>query len=115
MRIGWLGATLLVPVLAGAVANGAPRNEFNERLEQLSPADQAAKLAEVVGHWCVGTQAFFMGMSGSGPEAGYVYWSLRCLDGNSYAIQFDPLGQGVVIDCRTLAENGQGRECFKKF
>lgn len=119
MRIGRVAAIIIaasvVSAAAATVIAAAPRNEVSDELEKLSPAARAAKLAEVVGHWCIGTDTFFMGTAKSGPEAGYAYWSLRCLEGQSYAIQFDTLGESVAVDCRTLAENGQGRECFKKF
>jgi len=41
------------------------------------------------------------------------YWSVRCKDGRSFALQIAPNGQGAVIDCRLLQANG--KECFKKF
>jgi hypothetical protein len=115
MRIGWCLAAALAAVVVGRAAAAAPLNRFNDELRKLPPAEQAAKLAEVVDHWCIGTEAYFMGIARSGPEAGYAYWSVRCLDGSAYAVQFDPLGEGVVIDCETLAERGQGRACFRKF
>jgi hypothetical protein len=114
MRFGWGAAILLAAGIAGA-AVAAPRNEASEQLERMSPAARAAHLAQMVGFWCVGTQAFLMGVADSGEEAGNAYWSVACLDGNSYAIQIDPLGRPVTIPCNVLADTGKGKECFKKF
>ncbi|HEY1797742.1 MAG TPA: hypothetical protein VGG57_16645 [Stellaceae bacterium] len=115
MRLGW-GAALLLAVagIAGAAA-AAPRNELSEQLERMRPAERAAKLAQIVGFWCVGTQAFLMGVAQSGEEAGNAYWSVACLNGTSYAIQIDPLGRPVTVPCSVLADTGKGKECFKKF
>jgi hypothetical protein len=102
--------------LMGAVANAAPlANRYNEALLRLSPQERAAKLAEHLGLWCIGTNPFYMGITKDGPAAGYAYWSLQCAGRDSYAIQIDPEGHGVVTDCRTLKEQGDGRECYKTF
>ena len=116
MRIRWGAAAILAAGLAGA-ASGAhsATNDYSKDLERQSPAQRAARLAAVVGYWCVGTDTFLMGVPQSGPEAGFAYWSVACLDGSSYAIQIDPLGRPVTIDCAVLAAAGQGKECFKKF
>ncbi len=115
MRIGWCVAAAVAAMVVGAAAGAAPKNEYNDKLVNLSPGDRAAKLAEVIGSWCVGTSTFLMGISESGPEQGYAYWSLRCLDGRSFAIQIDPQGGGAAVDCETLKEQSGGRDCFKKF
>lgn len=115
MRIGWGAATVLAAGLASAVAGAAVTNEFSDRLERASPAERNARLAAITGYRCVGTDTFLMGVAQSGREAGLAYWSVSCLDGSSFAIQIDPLGRSVTIDCAALAAAGQGRECFKKF
>ena len=90
-------------------------NFANDQLAKLPPAEQAAKLAHAVGHWCIGTQAFLMGMQTTEPGKGNAYWSLRCADGTSWAVQVDP-GAGVTaIDCASFKESAIGKECFKKF
>ncbi|HVC51569.1 MAG TPA: hypothetical protein VND87_06075 [Stellaceae bacterium] len=115
MRIGWGTAAMLVAGLASATAVAASNNAYNDTLLKMKPAIRTARLAQIVGYWCVGTNAYYMGIAEQGPEAGYAYWSLSCLDSGSYAIQIDPHGQWTAITCEQLAAEGQGRECFKKF
>lgn len=115
MRFGWGTAVLLAAGIAGVAAAAAPRNDLSEELVRMKPAERAAKLAEMVGFWCVGTESFLMGVADAGPEEGNAYWSVACLNGNSYAIQIDPLGRPVTIPCSVLADTGKGKECFKKF
>jgi len=92
-----------------------PENPANAKLMKLPAAERAAVLAKSVGHWCIGTEAFPMGITISGRGAGLAYWSLRCADGSAWAVQVDPLGEISAIDCQTFNENGAGKECFKKF
>jgi hypothetical protein len=109
---------LAAALLAGETAGAPPAkglNPANEKLLKLPPAKQAAELAGAVGHWCIGTQAFVMGVIAAGPGAGNAYWSLRCADGGAWAIQIDPLGEFTAIDCPTFEANGAGKECFRKF
>jgi len=115
MRFGWGAAILLAAGIAGAAAAAAPQNDVSQELERMTPAERAARLAQIVGFWCVGTQTFLMGVAAEGEEAGNAYWSVSCLDGSSYAIQIDPLGRPVSIPCSVLADTGKGKECFKKF
>jgi hypothetical protein len=99
------------PKPAAPVANPA-----NEALLKLPPAEQAARLADKVGDWCIGTQAFLMGVAASGPRAGSAYWSLQCADGRSFAIELDADGIGTAIDCRSYEQASFGKtKCFKKF
>jgi hypothetical protein len=115
MRFGWGAAVLLAAGLAGAAAMAAPRNSTSELLERLKPEERDARLAQMVGFFCVGTQSFLMGVADSGPETGNAYWSIACLNGNSFAVQLDPLGRVVTVPCSVLADTGKGKECFKKF
>jgi len=62
-----------------------------------TPAARAAKLAGVVGHWCIGTETFLMGVVAEGPGEGNAYWSLRCADGSEWAVQVDPLAEVTAI------------------
>jgi hypothetical protein len=104
--------------LAGAatgVAQGVPDNLYNDELLRLSPAEQAAKLAQYLGFFCIGTRPFAMGVTKTGPSRGYAYWSLECAGAKTYAIQIAPNGKAVAIDCNDLAANGEGRECYKPF
>ena len=110
----------LTGVLAGGTADAARHaaksiNPANDKLERLAPAERAAQLAHVVGHWCIGTEAFLMGVETAGRAAGNAYWSLRCIDGSTWAIQIDPLAEVTAIDCASYKAAGGGKECFKKF
>lgn len=110
-------ATAVLLLVGGSAAQGAakPVNPANDKLLKLPPGERAARLAKAVGHWCIGTEAFEMGVVHSGPGEGNAYWSLRCADGSTWAIQIDPLAEVTAIDCDTYKENGAGKECFKKF
>jgi hypothetical protein len=99
----------------GSAQPAAPENKYNEQMLHLPPEQQAAKLADHLGVWCIGTQPFFMGMTKEGAAKGYAYWSVTCAGGQSYMIQITPAGQGAAIDCKSLKENGEGRECYKTF
>ena len=117
----------LFPVLAvaaalsigGVEAASRPRstsvNPANDKLVKLPPAERAAMLAEAVGHWCIGTETFLMGVVTEGNGQGNAYWSLRCADGTAWAVQIDPAAQIVAIDCESFKADGAGKECFKKF
>jgi hypothetical protein len=82
---------------------------------RLTLADRTATLAKAVGYWCVGTEAYLMGVAVAGAAAGNAYWSLRCADGTAWAVQINPLAEIVAIDCDSFKQNGHGKECFKKF
>lgn len=90
-------------------------NPSNTRLLELAPAERVADLAKAVGHWCIGTEAFLMGVVTEGRAAGNAYWSVRCADGAAWAVQIDPLGEYTAIQCSTFDAAGAGKECFKKF
>ncbi|HEX3864370.1 MAG TPA: hypothetical protein VHY35_22015 [Stellaceae bacterium] len=127
---GWRGVTLLA--LAMLLAGPAPAaerhaaerhaaephgeaNPANERLMRETPPQRAAQLAHVVGHWCIGTETFPMGIAAAGPAKGNAYWSVRCADGTTWAVQIDPLAEVTAIDCDSFKARGGGKECFKKF
>ena len=90
-------------------------NPANDELLRLSPSDQAAKLAHAVSQWCIGTEAFPMGVTASGKAKGYAYWSLRCADGSTWAVQVDPRAGVTAMDCENFKADAPGKECFKKF
>lgn len=122
VRVGCgLAIAALALVLAGPAEAAArhhraePSNPANAKLLKASPAERAAELAKAVGHWCIGTEAFLMGVATAGPGEGNAYWSLRCADGSAWAVQIDPLAELTAIDCDTFKANGAGKECFKKF
>ena len=107
-------AVLLWAALVGgsAVAAGSG-NATHDRLMSLPAAERAKTLAKAIGQGCAGTSAFPMGVTSAGNAKGLAYWSVRCKDGRSFAVQIAPDAQAVVIDCRVLKANG--KECFKKF
>jgi hypothetical protein len=112
-----ISAVFLAGSVEGAALHSAQKsiNPANEKLLKLPPAGRAAELARVVGHWCIGTEAFLMGVIASGKGEGNAYWSLRCTDGSAWAIQVDPLGEVTAIDCDSYKDVGAGKECFKTF
>ena len=118
-RPEWWAALALAASLAAGPALGAahrparPLNRVNEKLLRMRPPQRAADLAAMVGHWCIGTEAFPMGVIKEGLGAGNAYWSLRCADGSAWAVQIDPLGEYTAIDCATFKAAGAGKECCK--
>jgi hypothetical protein len=112
-----LGAILygFAGLAVGVAQVAAPDNRFNDELMKLQPDEQAAKLADHLGMWCVGSRPFFMGITKEGKAKGYAYWSLTCAGTGSYMIQISPQGQGAALDCRVLKQQGEGRECYKAF
>ena len=113
-----LGGVLLCGLAgttAGHAQSDAAENKINEQLLHMSPQEQASKLADHLGVWCIGTRPFYMGMTKTGAAKGYAYWNVTCAGGQSYMIQLTPNGQGAAVDCKTLKEGGEGRECYKSF
>ena len=111
---GVLLLTALAAAGSGPAAAAGSGNPVHDRLLLLSPAEQAGTLATGIGHGCLGISAFPMGVTASGRAKGDAYWSVRCKNGKSYAVQIPPRGKrAVVVECQVL--QGTGRECFKKF
>jgi hypothetical protein len=112
----WRALLLLAASIAvgfgGAQAAGSG-NPIHDRLLSLPAAEQAKTLAQNVGQGCIGVLAFPMGVISTDKWKSLAYWSVRCKDGRSFAIQIAPNAQIFVIDCQTLQANG--KECFKKF
>jgi hypothetical protein len=100
---------------AGAAETETGLNPYNDELLRMTPEQRAAKLASFLGFMCIGTKPFLMGVTKEGKGKGYAYWSLECAGGGAFMIQLTPDGAGAAIDCRTLKENGEGRECYKTF
>jgi hypothetical protein len=108
-----LAAALLIngPGRAAAAGSGNPTND---RLLAMPEAQQAQVLGNSLHRGCAGVEAFPMGVTASGRAKGDAYWSVRCKNGKSYAVQIPPRGKrAVVVECQVL--QGTGRECFKKF
>jgi hypothetical protein len=107
-----LVAALLTFPFLGAIAAEGTGNKFNDELLSLPPEQQAKLLTKGI-KGCQGEAPFSMGVTTSGKAKGYAYWSVRCKDGRSFAVQITPKSQAMAADCRAL--EGTGRECFKKF
>ena len=106
-------AILVVTGGGGALAAGGSGNTVNDRLLALPPAEQAKTLGQNVAQGCIGTAAFPMGVVSTDKWKSLAYWSVRCKDGRSFALQISPDAHVSVIDCKTLQANG--KECIKKF
>ena len=111
------GLVLLFAALIAAGPAAAQKavsgNPVNDRLLAMPSAQQAKTLAKNVGHGCVGTSAFPMGVVNTDKWKSLAYWSVQCKDGRSFALQIAPNAEAFVIDCRVLQANG--KDCFKKF
>jgi len=121
--VGWCAALLVAAVLSAGDAAAASKratatpslNKANDKLLQMPEPERVATLARAIGHWCIGTDVFLMGVVTAGAGQGNAYWSLRCADGSTWAIQIDPFAAVTAIDCATYRENGAGKQCFQKF
>jgi hypothetical protein len=105
----------MAPASSQLVSPGGSLNPANEELLKLPPLERAEKLARAVSRWCIGTEAFLMGVVGAGPGKGNAYWSLRCADGTEWAIQIDPAAEVTAIGCDQFQEAAPGKACFKQF
>jgi hypothetical protein len=110
-RLSFAFVTLIAAGSAAMAAGSG--NPVHDRLLSLPPTEQAKTIGHNVGQGCVGTAAFSMGVAKAGKSKGLAYWSVRCEDGRSFAIQIAPNAEIYVVDCKTLKANG--KECFKKF
>jgi hypothetical protein len=113
-RIAFLLVLLLGSPCSTAFA-AATGNPTTDRLLGLPEQQRIEILGRMAHHNCVGTRAFLMGVTASGPARGTAYWSVACTTGKSYVIQINrnKTGTSFVLDCRALA--GTGRECFQQF
>ena|SRR6516162_1972878 len=112
----WRGMLLAAMMVAssglGVLAAGGSGNSANDSLLAMSPEQQAQMLTKGI-KGCVGESPFPMGVTKTGKAKGYAYWSVRCQDGRSFAIQITPKSQATAAECKQL--EGSGKECFKKF
>ncbi|MBV9687821.1 MAG: hypothetical protein JO096_11520 [Alphaproteobacteria bacterium] len=111
-RVVWVIIAMIAVCPAAAQQSGSG-NPAHDRLMGLPPAQQAKALAKGVGHGCVGISAFPMGVASTDKWKSIAYWSVKCKDGRSFAVQIAPNSEAFIIDCRVLQANG--KECFKKF
>ena len=113
MRCAVLLLAALMAVGSGLAAMAAGSgNAANDRLLALPPDQQAAMLTKGIKD-CAGESPFLMGVTATGKAKGYAYWSVRCKDGRSFAVQIAPDAKATPAECKAL--EGTGKECFKKF
>jgi hypothetical protein len=107
--------TAMMAVGSGVAAMAAGSgNTTNDHLLALPSDQQVALLTQGI-KGCAGESSFPMGVTSSGKAKGFAYWSVRCKDGRSFAVQIAPDAKGTTqaADCKAL--EGSGKECFKKF
>ena len=105
-------AALMVTGSGLAATAGGSGNSANDSLLAMTPDQQAKMLTKGI-KGCVGESPFPMGVTPTGKAKGYAYWSVRCKDGRSFAVQITPKSQASAAECKAL--EGSGKECFKKF
>lgn len=88
-------------------------NVANDRLLALPESEQALYLGTVVNAGCRGERASYMGIE---PKSRAAFWSVRCRNGASYAVEIeaDSLGSTKVLKCSVLKAVA-GINCFEKF
>jgi hypothetical protein len=99
------------PRQASAVANTID-NPTQNRLMSLPKRQQAAILAQAVGHGCKGVSPYFMGTG----DDGSAIWTIRCVRGHAWAVAVnpDPAGTTTVMQCTSFAAKTH-LSCFSKF
>jgi hypothetical protein len=117
MRSRFLLMTAFITAGIGSLAAEAAGsgNRVNDRLLAMPPEKRAEMVGASLHRDCVGVEAFPMGVAKTGRAKGAAYWSVRCQNGKSYAVEFppNPKIRAMFVDCQQL--EGTGRECFKKF
>ncbi|HZB91866.1 MAG TPA: hypothetical protein VE397_10520 [Stellaceae bacterium] len=89
-------------------------NPANDRLANLTSTEQATVLGKKIGHGCTGIAAFPMGIGRHDADRGDAYWSVRCADGESYAVALHPDKAGSVSVLGCDAMHSAGMDCFKR-
>src|SRR5690349_7163683 len=85
-----------------STSNAHAANPANDYLLSVTPKVQAETLSKAVGEKCRGQTAFYMGLGTSGLGADKGFWSIRCTDGRSFAVQVNPDGTSRVLECAVL-------------
>jgi len=114
-RFMLLAALIVVGIGSSAAEAAGTGNRINDRLLAMPPAKRAQMVGAALQRDCVGIEAFPMGVMRTGRAKGAAYWSVRCQNGKSYAVEFppNPKIRAMFVDCQQL--EGTGHECFKKF
>ncbi|GGF48686.1 hypothetical protein GCM10011611_63860 [Aliidongia dinghuensis] len=99
------------PRQVASVANSVD-NPTQNQLMSLPKRQQAAILAEAVGHGCQGVSPYFMGIG----DDGSAIWSIRCARGHAWAVSISPgpAGDTTVKRCTSFAAETH-LSCFSKF
>ncbi len=114
-RVVLLAALAMAAAGWNAAEAAGSGNRLNDRLLAMPAAQRAQVVGASLHRDCVGVEAFPMGVAKTGPAKGAAYWSVRCQNGKSYAVEFppNPKIRAMFVDCEQL--QGTGHECFKKF
>jgi len=107
-----MGLVLVASLSAVGIAH-ASKNGANDYLLSQSPSGQAALLGKVVGRGCVGKSVFYMGMGPTKGTRSQAFWSVKCANGATYAVEVNPDGTNQALECTAFAINNVGK-CFKK-
>lgn len=89
-------------------------NPANARLANLTSTEQAVELGKMIGHGCAGVIAYPMGIGRRDADRGDAYWSVRCADGQDYAVVLHPDKAGSVSVQSCDALKAAGMQCFKR-
>ncbi len=115
--MGHLKTILCFAIIAAftqAIGAASAANRSNNYLLSLTPEARATMLEQTVGEGCVGRATFYMGIGESGIGKDKAFWSVRCSNGQAFAVQVNPDGTTNVLECAVL-EAVHGGTCFKKF
>jgi|HubBroStandDraft_1064217.scaffolds.fasta_scaffold159246_2 hypothetical protein len=101
-------------------ANQAPaqqsqitQNGANAYLLSLSSDARAQMLGKAIAKGCSAQIIFYMGIGTAGLAKDQAFWSVRCQDGRTYAVEVHPNGTSTLLECSALKTVHAG-ECFKK-
>ncbi|HLZ67017.1 MAG TPA: hypothetical protein VKQ29_12360 [Aliidongia sp.] len=106
------GATLKAPAPPTGPAASKIDNPTQNQLMSLPKRQQAAILAQAIGHGCRGASPYFMGTG----DDGSAIWSLRCVRGHTWAVSVnpDPAGSTTAMRCTSFTAKTH-LSCFSRF
>jgi hypothetical protein len=101
------------PTALTSVSANGPRNGANDYLLALSDDARLKMLGGVVGNKCSAKSTFYMGIGASGLAKDKGFWTVQCRDGRAFAVEANPDGTSIVLECSLLKSMHAG-ECFRK-